>query len=44
MPSQPVKRGNYTVMRQYCKDSEPTSYPIVLNDPIEQAAGSVIVL
>jgi len=44
MPPQPVKTYNFWDGVAYCKASEPTSYPVVINDLSEQLVGSAVVL
>jgi len=44
LPPQPVKTYNFWDGVAYCKASEPTSYPVVINDLSEQLVGSAVVL
>jgi len=44
MPSQPLKLDTFWNQYSYCKSKEPTSYPLVVNDLVEQALGTAVAL
>jgi hypothetical protein len=44
MPAQPVVTDTFWNNVAFCKASEPTSYPLVINDLAEQLVGSAVVL
>jgi len=44
MPAQPLKLDTFWNQVQHCRRNEPTSYPLVINDLIEQALGTGVAL
>jgi len=44
MPSQPLKLDTFWNQYHYCKSKEPTSYPLVVNDLVEQALATGVAL
>jgi len=44
MPSQPLKLDTFWNSVNYCRSKEPTSYPMVINDLVEQALATGVAL
>jgi hypothetical protein len=44
MPAQPLHLDTFWKQYEHCKRQEPTSYPLVINDVVEQALGTAVAL